>query len=159
MQFSRANCPFCLEAPAAEIFRTSSWRGIYNRSPVLAGHSLLVPLRHVEHLVDLSEEEAATLVPTLTRLAAALTATYGGSGFDVALQEGVAAGQSIPHLHVHCLPRKEDDLDSPGSWTRALGIGGQLEDSERATLTLQEMRDQAALIRSKASGDQEALIH
>lgn len=142
-------CPFCLGSVVAEVFRSKYWRAIYNRSPVVDGHCLLVPLRHVERLSDLTEGEQNELVPQINALSQALMLTYSAGGFDVALQQGPDAGQSISHLHVHCMPRISGDLESPGEWTQALGIGRALDDSERTVLTESEMTRRSAAIRRK----------
>lgn len=142
-------CPFCRGAQVAEIYRFSHWRSIYNRAPVVPGHSLLVPLRHVEHVRDLNTLEQAEFIPALAQLSAALMRRHSGTGFDVAIQEGESAGQSVAHLHVHCMPRKLGDLDEPGTWTRRLGVGARWEAPDRTELSMDAMREEAQRIRAE----------
>jgi len=78
--------------------------------PVLPGHSLVVPMRYVERLEDLSEEEAVDLFETARSAQQLLRGRYGATAFNWAVKDGAAAGQAMPHLHVHVVPRKANDL-------------------------------------------------
>lgn len=140
------SCPFCSEDETAEICRTRFWRALYNRSPVVPGHSLLVPIRHAERVTELNTDEACEMMHAVQLLSSALMRTYSATGFDVAIQQGKSAAQSVEHLHVHCIPRLENDLPSPGAWTSELGIVGSLEDGKRPLLGITEMQAEAARI-------------
>ncbi|MGW4464722.1 HIT family protein [Micromonospora sp. NPDC004704] len=144
---SNEDCPFCEAAGGlAVIFRGDEWHAIYNSSPVVPGHSLLIPIRHVEDAAELSDTEQREFFMMLSSLVAAMLPAYGAQGYDLALQSGHAAGQSIGHLHFHVLPRKDKDLPDGSSWTSELGIGQPLDDGPRKRLDLPRMQDEARRI-------------
>jgi histidine triad (HIT) family protein len=78
-----------------------------DRRPVFKGHVLLVPRQHVDTLLDLPVELHATLLGAAQRLAAAVVESLGAQGSFVAMNNVVS--QSVPHLHVHVVPRTRGD--------------------------------------------------
>ena len=78
-----------------------------DRRPVFKGHVLLVPRQHVDTLLDLPAELHATLLGAAQRLAAAVVESLGAQGSFVAMNNVVS--QSVPHLHVHVVPRTRGD--------------------------------------------------
>jgi bis(5'-adenosyl)-triphosphatase len=141
------DCPFC--SPSAELAVIACWehwKAIYNASPVVPGHSLMIPIRHVESIADLSSGEERQFFPALNELIDALLLAYDAGGYDLALQSGSTAGQSIGHLHFHILPRKRNDLPAEISWTSQLGIGQPLDDGPRKQLGLAQMKAEARRI-------------
>ncbi len=77
--------------------------------PIVPGHVLIAPIRCVAKLEDLTNEEKAAIFDLQTKLKAALVELFGAEGFNIAWNEGKLAGQSVPHFHLHVLPRKEGD--------------------------------------------------
>ena len=111
------SCPFCNPSiEQAAWLETPGYRAIYNIAPIVSGHSLVIPRKHVTSLLELDEAAVAELFQTARRAAAVLLAAFEGEGFDLSLQDGEAAGQSVPHLHVHLLPRKAGDLPEGEDW-------------------------------------------
>lgn len=111
------SCPFC--PPARHRVLLASAPGgaaLLNLKPILPGHSLVVPGRHVERLVDLSPDEVAMLAAFARRVSSFLLAEFGATGIDWSLQDGPEAGQTIMHLHLHLIPRVPGDLPEPGDW-------------------------------------------
>ena len=84
---------------------------LVNLKPVVPGHVLVVSRRRVPRLSALSPPELCDLWSTVQRVGAAVEAYHGAHALSVALQDGPAAGQTVPHLHVHVLPRHRGDLD------------------------------------------------
>jgi bis(5'-adenosyl)-triphosphatase len=114
-------CPFCPPAVAAASFAASGLsRAFCNLRPILPGHSLIVPKRHVARLDALTEDEVADLFRFARRVTRLLRRELGGSGADWTLQDGAAARQTVDHLHLHVIPRAERDLPSPGDWWQRL---------------------------------------
>lgn len=111
------NCPFCNNITQSTFFAQSKlFAAIYNIAPILPGHSLVIPKKHIISVTELSETDLAELF-TFTRLVTqGLNAYYKVSAFDWSLQDGIAAGQTIPHLHIHIVPRKENDLGKANEW-------------------------------------------
>ncbi|MBX5439656.1 MAG: HIT family protein [Thermoflavifilum sp.] len=109
-------CPFCQKTPA-EYFATSArFAAIYNVAPIVPGHSLVIPKQHVESLFDLPDDVFAEMMHFSRRVMQFLCAYFHTDAFDWAIQEKPAAGQSIAHLHMHLIPRYENDLPLPGDW-------------------------------------------
>jgi histidine triad (HIT) family protein len=88
-----------------------------DRRPVFKGHVLLVPRQHVDTLLDLPAELHATLLGAAQRLAAAVVESLGAQGSFVAMNNVVS--QSVPHLHVHVVPRTKGDGLRGFFWPRS----------------------------------------
>lgn len=80
--------------------------------PATAGHVLVVPLRHVRRVADLSEAEWAQLF-SVTRAELVRLSEKDPDGFTIGINDGEAAGQSVGHVHVHVVPRREGDVVNP----------------------------------------------
>jgi len=85
-----------------------------NLKPLLPGHVLVSPLRRVPRLHDLSAEEVTDLFLTVQRVSRVIERVFHASALNIAIQDGVDAGQSVPHVHAHIIPRKASDLDDRG---------------------------------------------
>ncbi|KAK3311820.1 HIT-like domain-containing protein [Apodospora peruviana] len=79
--------------------------------PIVPGHVLVSPRRVVERFTQLTDAEAADLFVTAKRVARTLERVYSASGLTVPLQDGFGAGQSVPHVRIHLLPRHPADFD------------------------------------------------
>jgi bis(5'-adenosyl)-triphosphatase len=137
------DCPFC-DATIAEIsfIESPRFRGIVNIAPILPGHSLIIPKRHIESVLALEDDEVVEMVQLSRRAAVRLMRAFESDGFDWTLQESEAAGQSVPHLHLHVIPRTHGDLPDPGDWYPRL-----IEYEARPRLSRAEMTRMAARLR------------
>ena len=86
--------------------------------PVSPGHTLLIPKRHTGSFFDLSTLERDDLLALLDRAKQALDAELQPQGYNIGINDGAAAGQTVPHLHVHLIPRFEGDLPDPRGGVR-----------------------------------------
>jgi histidine triad (HIT) family protein len=77
--------------------------------PIVPGHVLIAPRRCVRTMVELTREEHDAIFQILQTIMTALRSAFGAEGFNIAWNEGEVAGQSVPHLHLHVLPRKNGD--------------------------------------------------
>jgi bis(5'-adenosyl)-triphosphatase len=82
---------------------------LVNLRPLVPGHVLVVPTRVVPRMKNLTSEEYDDLWGSVRVIQEALECNFGASSSNVAIQDGVHAGQSVPHVHVHILPRRGDD--------------------------------------------------
>ncbi|KAK3678459.1 Dinucleoside triphosphate hydrolase [Recurvomyces mirabilis] len=82
---------------------------IVNLKPLLPGHILVSPLAVKPSLSDLSHDEVSDLFTTVTRIQRTLKRLYKADAFNVAVQDGEAAGQSVSHVHCHVIPRQRED--------------------------------------------------
>ena len=109
-------CPFCLKGAAESYMESTHCRVIYNISPILPGHSLVIPKRHCESLLELSPAEITDLFLLATEATGYLLKLFNTKAFNMAIQEGTSAGQSQAHVHLHLVPRTPGDLPDPGAW-------------------------------------------
>ena len=104
-------CAFCSEAilKIEKFYEDESFIAIYNIKPVVKGHCLVIPKRHVESMLELNEKEREDFI-SFSNKAIFIALKYADANdFDFLLQLGENAGQSIKHLHFHILPRKRND--------------------------------------------------
>ena len=112
------SCPFCLPAEDRVAFVTAFAKGIWDAFPVTEGHLLVVPHRHVPTWGDLQASEQAAMLEGVSRAQALLSERFAPDGFNVGFNEGAAAGQTIPHFHIHVIPRRAGDMADPRGGVR-----------------------------------------
>ncbi|KAJ7653156.1 diadenosine hydrolase [Mycena polygramma] len=95
-----------IEVTRQAFYRSTLSYAIVNLKPIVPGHVLVLPTRHVPRLADLSELELASLMRSVQQVGSVIERAYGADGLTVACQDGKAAGQTVPHVHFHLLPRK-----------------------------------------------------
>lgn len=105
------DCVFCTSLDIKEhtIIRDDLVWAFPTNIPITPGHTLICPVRHVEKITDLTPQERVALFELAEKIKMALRAVYRSEGFNHAWNEGSVAGQAIPHLHLHIVPRKEGD--------------------------------------------------
>jgi diadenosine tetraphosphate (Ap4A) HIT family hydrolase len=86
---------------------------IYDKHPVSEGHVLVTPKRHVSSFFETSHEERKALLEMLEQAREYIISEFSPHGFNVGINEGKAAGQTIAHLHIHLIPRYEGDVEEP----------------------------------------------
>lgn len=97
---------------ASEVFLTSSLSYAFvNLKPVVPGHILISSKRVVHRYADLTPEEASDLWKLAHQIAPILERHYSAASLTLAIQDGQAAGQTVPHVHIHVLPRKFGDFE------------------------------------------------
>ncbi len=78
-------------------------------TPIVPGHVLVCPVRHIAKIDELTGNEWDALRKTIEKMKVVLQKARGATGFNIAWNEGKDAGQSVPHLHVHIVPRQPGD--------------------------------------------------
>ncbi|KAF7559068.1 hypothetical protein G7046_g5088 [Stylonectria norvegica] len=146
---------------------------LVNLKPLVPGHILICPLHPHKRLTDLSAAETSDLFTTVQLAQRLLAQTYfpapstpNAGSFTIGVQDGVAAGQTVPHVHVHVIPRTAGDLANPDDiyaqmageegnvggalWDRekedrprAIGGWPKVEDEDRHARPEEEMREEA----------------
>jgi bis(5'-adenosyl)-triphosphatase len=155
------NCPFCnANVLDAEFAESENFRVIYNRAPILAGHSLVIPKRHVTSLMNLNELELCELVAFGRKSLKMLLRAFNARSFDWSIQEGEEAGQTVPYLHLHLIPRKPNDLNRPGDWYSQLckSQSVPIDSESRVKLTPDQMKETVTNLR-KIAEELEASNH
>src|SRR5271157_4652570 len=106
-------CPFC-SLPKERIWLEGGAAvAVLDGFPISDGHSLVIPKRHVELLFDLPDEELAQLWSLVAKVRQLLKRKYQPDGFNIGVNEGRAAGQTISHAHIHVIPRRTGDVPDP----------------------------------------------
>jgi diadenosine tetraphosphate (Ap4A) HIT family hydrolase len=111
-------CPFCTLLSTRVIDANTTAIVIRDGYPVSPGHTLLIPKRHTGSFFELAEQERADLLALLDRAKRVLDAELQPQGYNIGINDGAAAGQTVPHLHVHLIPRFEGDLPDPRGGVR-----------------------------------------
>lgn len=110
-------CPFCNPIVKSACFAEDlEYYALYNHAPVVPGHSLIIPSKHLTSIFELTDEEYSRLFLFARKITDFLTSCYNTKEFDISLQQGFNAGQSVEHLHLHLIPRKENDLPNGVEW-------------------------------------------
>ncbi len=104
-------CPYCElpELKTRTIIKNRSAWAFPTNIPIVPGHILIAPIRCVPTFEDLTSDEVEDIFDLKKKLKLALIKSFGAEGFNYAWNEGDLAGQSIPHFHLHMLPRKTGD--------------------------------------------------
>lgn len=112
------DCLFCQLEPDKLLFSNELTFAITDRFPVSPGHCLIVPKRHIPSLFVTTEEERAALWELVKQTRKYLVTKYQPDGFNIGVNDGVAAGQTVMHLHIHIIPRYTGDNADPRSGIR-----------------------------------------
>jgi len=107
------HCLFCKivrgEIPAVRLFEDDVTLAFLDIGPIIKGHTLVIPKLHYDPLMTTPDEVLARVMRTVRRIACALVAGLGADGINLHQSNGAAAGQVIPHLHIHVIPRFAND--------------------------------------------------
>lgn len=115
-----SSCIFCQLAtqPDAHVYGNDGAFAIRDIHPAAPGHTLVISRRHVPTAFDLSDDEILALARALRHVRDNLAASYGTDAFNVVINSGPAAGQSVFHAHAHLIPRT-----AGGSTAELSGLG------------------------------------
>jgi len=112
------SCSFCT-LPQARIIDASSYGWVVRDAfPISPGHTLIIPKRHVGSFFALSSEEREALMSLLAAAKANVEAEFKPDGYNIGINDGPAAGQTVPHLHIHLIPRYKGDMPDPRGGVR-----------------------------------------
>jgi len=111
-------CPFCTLPLARIVDENAHAVWIRDGFPVSPGHSLVIPKRHVGSFFETSAAERDALLALLDAAQAAIASEFHPDGFNIGINDGPAAGQTVPHLHIHLIPRYKGDLLDPRGGVR-----------------------------------------
>ena len=91
---------------------------LWDSYPVSEGHALVVPRKHVATLFELGKPEYQLLWELVAEVRAAITKELQPDGFNIGVNDGPAAGQTVPHAHIHIIPRRFGDVADPRGGVR-----------------------------------------
>ncbi len=103
------DCIFCKIAngdiPSTTVYEDDEFRVILDLNPAAKGHALILPKSHFKDITEADEATAAKLLPLAAKIGAAMQKGLGADGFNIVVNTGTCAGQTVFHLHVHIIPR------------------------------------------------------
>jgi diadenosine tetraphosphate (Ap4A) HIT family hydrolase len=113
-----SNCPFCRLRPERILHQSPLALAITDGHPVSAGHCLVVPRRHVGSWFDTTDEERREMLQLLDAARQTVVRRHAPAAFNVGINDGPVAGQTVPHVHVHLIPRYAGDVAEPRGGVR-----------------------------------------
>ena len=119
------NCPFCFETEPISGLEGEAAFVRYDRFPVSPGHALIIPRRHVASFFELSDIEQQELLSLANKTKKFLDKKLKPDGYNIGINVGAAAGQTIWHVHIHIIPRFTGDVTNPRGGVRGVIPGKQ----------------------------------
>lgn len=102
------------------LFETTEWIAIYDGYPVSPGHVLLIPKEHYETFFDLPEGLIESMILRLNDVKKTLDDKFHPSGYNIGVNCGKSAGQTVMHCHIHIIPRYDGDVEDPRGGVRGV---------------------------------------
>lgn len=112
---SRENpgCPFCIIDSTSFVAENDSCFAIRDGFPVAPGHTLIVPRRHVASFFDLTADEKQDMVSLIDDVKLDIEQSQSPDGYNIGINDGEIAGQTVMHVHLHVIPRRAGDVTDP----------------------------------------------
>ena len=111
-------CPFCQVEPSQMCNENEYAIAIRDSYPLSPGHTLVIPRQHVLRLYDLPENTQAAIWRLVAAVRQQLIGQFHPDGFNIGVNDGPAAGQTVGHLHIHLIPRYAGDREDPRGGVR-----------------------------------------
>jgi histidine triad (HIT) family protein len=107
------DCIFCKvlkgEIPSAKIYENDKILAFLDINPVNPGHTLVVPKKHIKNMEDVPDDLLSELIIAVKKITKAIKEALGTDSVNLGLNNGILAGQLVPHVHFHIMPRFEKD--------------------------------------------------
>lgn len=111
-------CPFCTLHEKQVLVANEHAVAFYDGFPVTPGHTLIVPRRHIASFFEATGDELAAMFELAARMRGLLMEERRPDGFNLGVNDGAAAGQTVMHLHLHLIPRYAGDTEDPRGGVR-----------------------------------------
>ncbi|HIF90863.1 MAG TPA: HIT family protein [Candidatus Poseidoniales archaeon] len=127
------------EIPCHRVAEGEQWLAFLDIFPRSQGHTLVIPKQGIQHLSSLSTTQRNELFDGVCTVEAILSAHFNTTDFTICIHDGPLAGQEVPHVHVHVIPRTAGDGGGTlqSMWPNAPAIGGQADHAALADLSKQ----------------------
>ncbi len=112
------DCPFCSVAEERIMRKGKLALAIFDGFPVSPGHVLIVPRRHISDWFETTGEERSEILDLIDAVKKELDKRHRPDGYNIGINVGEAAGQTVDHLHVHVIPRYKGDVPDPRGGVR-----------------------------------------
>ena len=110
---SEPACAFCRLTQERVFVEAGTTRAFLDAYPVIESHTLVIPKRHVASIFDLPPEELAAVWAQVSTVRRVLAKKYSPDGFNIGVNDGEAAGQTVAHAHIHVIPCHKGDAPDP----------------------------------------------
>ncbi|KAH8556721.1 HIT-like domain-containing protein [Umbelopsis sp. PMI_123] len=127
--------------------------GLVNLKPITPGHVMVIPRRIVTRFADMTSDEATDMILSAQKIGNVIEKEYDGTSLTLVMQDGPQAGQTVPHVHIHIIPRKagdwanNDDVYDELDGKRAAAGIKRVDNEERKPRTIDEMKEEAYRLR------------
>ena len=111
-------CPFCAPNHTRILTSNTLALAVMDGFPISTGHALIIPKRHIASLFEATREEREALFDLLEQVKTELQEKHNPNGFNIGINDGSAAGQTVMHLHIHLIPRYAGDQPDPRGGVR-----------------------------------------
>lgn len=111
-------CPFCTLEAGRIVLENAHAMAVSDGFPISPGHTLVIPKRHIGSLFEATAEERRALFDLLAAARSKLLESHRPDGFNIGINDGAAAGQTVMHLHIHLIPRYAGDTADPRGGVR-----------------------------------------
>ena len=116
-----SDCPFCKLPEETIIAQNKICIAYYDNHPVTQGHTLIITKCHIDNIFDLSSEEITACWQLIKEMREKLQKDYPEiTGFNIGINVGLDAGQTITHAHWHLIPRRKGDIEDPAGGVRGV---------------------------------------
>jgi diadenosine tetraphosphate (Ap4A) HIT family hydrolase len=110
---NRPACPFCNLPQERVLLETETTLALFDAYPITEGHALVIPKLHVASIFELPPGELAALWAQVETVRKLLAERFSPDAFNIGVNDGAAAGQTVPHAHIHVIPRRNGDSAEP----------------------------------------------
>ncbi len=107
------HCPFCEIDPARILYGDEHCFTARDGFPVSKGHTLIITRRHIGSFFDTTTAEKSAILRALEQTKTQLAREYSPAAWNIGINDGPAAGQTVPHMHIHVIPRYPGDVPDP----------------------------------------------
>ncbi len=113
-----SHCPFCY---VDGLILRNALAGVrFDKNPVTRGHCLIIPFRHVADFFATTDEERRAMLELAEAAKAMLDRDFAPQGYNLGINVGEVAGQTVPHVHLHLIPRYQGDVENPRGGVRGV---------------------------------------
>ncbi|NPA54292.1 MAG: HIT family protein [Aquificae bacterium] len=113
-------CPFCNIPKEAVLIQNKFCFAIFDKYPVSKGHILIIPFRHFDNYFDATFEEKLAFIDLIDKAKEFLDKEFKPDGYNIGVNIGKEAGQTIFHVHIHLIPRYAGDMENPAGGVRGV---------------------------------------
>lgn len=120
METINEKCPFCNMPNENIIIQNKHCYAIFDKYPVNKGHMLIIPFRHFDNYFDATKEEKVSILDLIDEAKEFLDKKFKPDGYNIGVNIGKYAGQTIFHVHIHLIPRYKGDMENPKGGVRGV---------------------------------------